>query len=179
MEICSACHPFFTGKQHLDTAGRIDRFPQEVRQSQQVTRRPPAQPCRLGWPALRRPSSSILFRPSRSPQVNQSGTAPGTRSGSDIPRSFHVHAHRSSGRHVRFFRPFRETIPNEPGAFAVLAPRRSSAGRAVMEGVMMRNGDLRAGRPHGRRQHQRRNFARGSASPAASCSKPFLRGFPR
>ncbi|PIE97999.1 MAG: 50S ribosomal protein L31 [Treponema sp.] len=26
-EICSACHPFFTGKQKLvDTAGRIDRF---------------------------------------------------------------------------------------------------------------------------------------------------------
>jgi large subunit ribosomal protein L31 len=26
-EICSACHPFFTGKKHLvDTAGRVDRF---------------------------------------------------------------------------------------------------------------------------------------------------------
>jgi len=27
VEICSACHPFFTGKQKLvDTAGRVDRF---------------------------------------------------------------------------------------------------------------------------------------------------------
>ena len=27
VEVCSACHPFFTGKQRfLDTAGRIDRF---------------------------------------------------------------------------------------------------------------------------------------------------------
>ena len=27
VEICSACHPFYTGKQKLmDTAGRIDRF---------------------------------------------------------------------------------------------------------------------------------------------------------
>ena len=27
VEICSKCHPFFTGKQKLlDTAGRIDRF---------------------------------------------------------------------------------------------------------------------------------------------------------
>jgi len=26
-EICSACHPFFTGKQKLvDTAGRVERF---------------------------------------------------------------------------------------------------------------------------------------------------------
>lgn len=27
IEICSHCHPFFTGKQKLiDTAGRVDRF---------------------------------------------------------------------------------------------------------------------------------------------------------
>ncbi|GMO59342.1 MAG: 50S ribosomal protein L31 [Treponemataceae bacterium] len=27
IEICSACHPFFTGKQKfVDTAGRIERF---------------------------------------------------------------------------------------------------------------------------------------------------------
>ena len=27
IEICNACHPFYTGKQKLvDTAGRIDRF---------------------------------------------------------------------------------------------------------------------------------------------------------
>ena len=27
IEICSSCHPFFTGKQKLiDTAGRVDRF---------------------------------------------------------------------------------------------------------------------------------------------------------
>ncbi len=27
LDVCSACHPFFTGKQRLvDTAGRIERF---------------------------------------------------------------------------------------------------------------------------------------------------------
>jgi len=27
VEVCSACHPLFTGKQkYMDTAGRIDRF---------------------------------------------------------------------------------------------------------------------------------------------------------
>jgi large subunit ribosomal protein L31 len=27
IEVCSACHPFFTGKQRLvDTAGRVDKF---------------------------------------------------------------------------------------------------------------------------------------------------------
>ena len=27
IEVCSACHPFFTGKQkYVDTAGRVDKF---------------------------------------------------------------------------------------------------------------------------------------------------------
>jgi large subunit ribosomal protein L31 len=30
VEVCSACHPFYTGKQKiLDTAGRVDRFRQK------------------------------------------------------------------------------------------------------------------------------------------------------
>lgn len=31
VEVCSACHPFFTGTQKfLDTAGRVDKFNQKV-----------------------------------------------------------------------------------------------------------------------------------------------------
>ena len=34
VEICSACHPFFTGRQKLmDTAGRIDRFEKKYKVS--------------------------------------------------------------------------------------------------------------------------------------------------
>lgn len=30
-EICSNCHPFFTGKQNfIDTAGRVDKFKQRI-----------------------------------------------------------------------------------------------------------------------------------------------------
>lgn len=30
LDVCSACHPFFTGKQKiLDTAGRVDKFRQK------------------------------------------------------------------------------------------------------------------------------------------------------
>lgn len=30
VEVCSACHPFYTGKQKiLDTAGRVDKFRQK------------------------------------------------------------------------------------------------------------------------------------------------------
>jgi len=32
VEICSSCHPFFTGKQKLvDTAGRVERFRRKYR----------------------------------------------------------------------------------------------------------------------------------------------------
>ncbi|MBN1234097.1 MAG: 50S ribosomal protein L31 [Candidatus Coatesbacteria bacterium] len=32
VEICSACHPFFTGKQKLvDSAGRVDKFNRKYR----------------------------------------------------------------------------------------------------------------------------------------------------
>jgi len=34
LEICSKCHPFFTGKQKLiDTAGRVERFNRRYAQS--------------------------------------------------------------------------------------------------------------------------------------------------
>jgi large subunit ribosomal protein L31 len=34
VEICSSCHPFFTGRQKLvDTAGRIDRFERKYKDS--------------------------------------------------------------------------------------------------------------------------------------------------
>jgi large subunit ribosomal protein L31 len=34
LDVCSACHPFFTGKQKvLDTAGRVDKFRQKYARS--------------------------------------------------------------------------------------------------------------------------------------------------
>jgi large subunit ribosomal protein L31 len=38
IEICSNCHPFFTGKQKLvDTAGRVDKFRARVAASKEAT----------------------------------------------------------------------------------------------------------------------------------------------
>ena len=35
VEVCSACHPFYTGKQKLvDTAGRVERFNKKYRRSE-------------------------------------------------------------------------------------------------------------------------------------------------
>ena len=37
VEICSNCHPFFTGKQKLlDTAGRVERFTKKYEQAAQA-----------------------------------------------------------------------------------------------------------------------------------------------
>ncbi|MEI7791923.1 MAG: 50S ribosomal protein L31 [Candidatus Berkelbacteria bacterium] len=37
VELCSACHPFFTGKQKLiDTAGRVDKFKARVEASNKM-----------------------------------------------------------------------------------------------------------------------------------------------
>ena len=41
VEICSACHPFFTGKQKLvDTAGRVERFRRKYAEPADRQRRP-------------------------------------------------------------------------------------------------------------------------------------------
>ncbi|MFH1740526.1 MAG: 50S ribosomal protein L31 [bacterium] len=38
VEICSACHPFYTGKQKfVDTAGRVERFKKKYRQHYRAT----------------------------------------------------------------------------------------------------------------------------------------------
>ncbi|MBD3282164.1 MAG: 50S ribosomal protein L31 [Candidatus Portnoybacteria bacterium] len=35
VEVCSACHPFYTGKEKiLDTAGRVDKFKKRVERAQ-------------------------------------------------------------------------------------------------------------------------------------------------
>ena len=41
LEICSECHPFFTGKAKLvDTAGRVERFQKRYAKATKARRRP-------------------------------------------------------------------------------------------------------------------------------------------
>jgi large subunit ribosomal protein L31 len=40
VEICSACHPFFTGKQKLvDSAGRVERFQKRYRKEGEAAKK--------------------------------------------------------------------------------------------------------------------------------------------
>ncbi|OGY42153.1 MAG: 50S ribosomal protein L31 [Candidatus Buchananbacteria bacterium RBG_13_36_9] len=39
VELCSACHPFYTGKQKLvDTAGRVDKFKQRAAKKEELSK---------------------------------------------------------------------------------------------------------------------------------------------
>lgn len=41
VDICSACHPFFTGKQKLmDTAGRVERFQKKYAKREEMLNKP-------------------------------------------------------------------------------------------------------------------------------------------
>ena len=43
VEICSSCHPFFTGRQKLvDTAGRVDRFEKKYKATRGAKKTPAA-----------------------------------------------------------------------------------------------------------------------------------------
>ncbi len=45
VEICSSCHPFFTGKQKfIDTAGRVERFMKRYKKTGEPTPTPTATP---------------------------------------------------------------------------------------------------------------------------------------
>ena len=51
LEICSSCHPFFTGKQKLmDTAGRVERFQRKYGRASLNTPDAPATPATPATP---------------------------------------------------------------------------------------------------------------------------------
>ncbi len=41
IEICSACHPFYTGQERLvDTAGRVDKFKERLAKAKKIQAKP-------------------------------------------------------------------------------------------------------------------------------------------
>lgn len=55
LEICSACHPFFTGKQKLvDSAGRVERFMKKYGDKPIATGQKPAKTRKKAEPAAKK-----------------------------------------------------------------------------------------------------------------------------
>ncbi len=49
VDVCGACHPFYTGKQKLmDTAGRIDRFKRKFGEAAKAAPKPGKDPSKQG-----------------------------------------------------------------------------------------------------------------------------------
>jgi large subunit ribosomal protein L31 len=47
VDICSACHPFFTGKlKYIDTAGRIEKFQNKFAAGNYASAKKPAKPAK-------------------------------------------------------------------------------------------------------------------------------------
>jgi large subunit ribosomal protein L31 len=71
LEICSSCHPFFTGKQKLlDTEGRIVRFTKKFGAQTSETRKKAAKsakPVTIAGPRLKResPVSAVSSEPTK------------------------------------------------------------------------------------------------------------------
>ena len=65
VELCSECHPFYTGKQKLvDTGGRVERFQRRYAKAQQRPERQPlATPRYLGGQAV---VEGVMMRGERS-----------------------------------------------------------------------------------------------------------------
>ena len=54
LEICSSCHPFFTGKQKLiDSAGRVERFLKKYGDQAIATGKKPAKTKKKAEPAIK------------------------------------------------------------------------------------------------------------------------------
>ena len=77
LEICSKCHPFFTGKQKLiDSAGRVERFEKRYKQTQEAAAATPAAaaPAASVSRAARRIGAT---RPKAEKKARKGATTPG------------------------------------------------------------------------------------------------------
>ena len=81
VEICSACHPFFTGKQKImDTAGRIERFKnryaaQAERPAAKKAEAPKAEPKKAAAPAENRAAKRAKSGKAKKPEAPKAEAA--------------------------------------------------------------------------------------------------------
>jgi large subunit ribosomal protein L31 len=74
VEICSNCHPFFTGKQkYIDTAGRIDRFKAKLEAREKLSAKPAAKD-EVKVEAKAKPDTKIEAAPAAKEEVAEEKT---------------------------------------------------------------------------------------------------------
>ena len=74
IEICSKCHPFFSGKQKfIDTAGRIEKFEKKFKETPVVAAKPKAK--RVAVKPFKMPKSQPIQLPERGARTPGGRTA--------------------------------------------------------------------------------------------------------
>jgi large subunit ribosomal protein L31 len=75
VEICSDCHPFFTGKQKLvDTAGRVDRFRKKYGENYAETKAKP-KPAKAAVKEAKKPEKPAPEPKAEAPKTEESKPA--------------------------------------------------------------------------------------------------------
>ncbi|MGH6914487.1 MAG: 50S ribosomal protein L31 [Geminicoccales bacterium] len=86
VELCSTCHPFYTGKQRIvDTAGQVERFMNRLERAEDSPRRKKAERRRQRLEQRRRMRSQeeqllVISGEADEPEMNGDSAAPGTTS---------------------------------------------------------------------------------------------------
>jgi large subunit ribosomal protein L31 len=76
LEICSGCHPFFTGKQKLvDSAGRVERFMRKYAETAIATGKKPVKATK----PVKKASSAIVAAGKKAKAPVTKGKAPGDK----------------------------------------------------------------------------------------------------
>lgn len=71
VEVCSACHPFFTGKQKLmDTAGRVEKFNRKWAKKDALAAAAAAAPAPVPFPSTK-PAEAPVAAPEAATEANQ------------------------------------------------------------------------------------------------------------
>jgi len=72
IEICSSCHPFFTGKQKLvDSAGRVERFMKKYATTEVATGKPAAKACKKPATATKPRAASAKPKKEKAPAAKK------------------------------------------------------------------------------------------------------------
>ena len=88
LEICSSCHPFFTGKQKLiDSAGRVERFMKKYGDTSIATGKKPEKPTKVRAPkplkGVRAPKGGASKPgPAKAPKAAKTAKTPKPKSSS-------------------------------------------------------------------------------------------------
>jgi large subunit ribosomal protein L31 len=128
VDVCSACHPFYTGTQKLiDTAGRVDRFRKRYEKKVYPAARQGGRPAAEGQ-GSRPPPTPSLPTPSRQPPCSRLAI---------VPHERHVPVERLASRpYIGGQAVLEGVMMRAPSSFAVVVRRK--------------DGSLRCASAHGR-----------------------------